>query len=165
VWRLVWLVMAMSAVARAEPASDANRVGVGLLAGMSSERDAVGGARGVFHLLDAGPGTVRAIAQLLYARWRDPADAEHRWDVVATSVAVEYAAPVSPPFFVAIGGGLGYDIVKDNYDHPRTGHAFAAGRISPTLRVGGVDVGLHLQLVYSDRVSWLGELGVDYYIK
>jgi hypothetical protein len=35
--------------------------------------------------------------------------------------------------------------------------------VSPTYRVGPVDVGLHLQLVVGTSVIGLGELGVDYF--
>ena len=166
--RVVGVVIAMSAVAHADPApaaaASSRRIGVGLLVGMSSERDPLGGARGVFHVADAGPGTVRAISQVLYARWRDPADAEHRWDVLAASAAIEYVAPVSLPFFIATGVGVGYDVLQDNYGHPVSGHGFGACRISPSLKIGAFDVGLHVQLVVSDRFILLGELGIDYFI-
>jgi hypothetical protein len=161
VW-LVCFVIAMPPAAHADP--DTRQIGVGLLAGMSSQRDPLGGVRGVFRVADAGPGTLRAISQVLGARWRDPADMEHRWDVLAVSAALEYVAPVSLPFFIATGAGVGYDVVHDNYDHPTSGHAWGTVRISPTLNVGAFDVGLHVQLVYSDRLTVLGELGVDYFI-
>ena len=157
------LVIALSSVAHADPAG--THLGIGVLAGMSSEHDPLGGVRAIVHVVDAKPGSLRAVAQLLYARWQDRADLEHRWDVFATSAALEYVAPVSLPFFIAAGAGLGYDIVQDNYDHPRSGHTFAAARLSPTLNVGTFDVGLHLQLVYSDRMTVLGEVGIDYVIK
>ncbi len=54
--------------------------------------------------------------------------------------------------------------MHDNYDHPTSGHAWGTARISPTLSVGAFDVGLHVQLVYSDRLTVLGELGIDYFI-
>ena len=141
------------------------RYAVGAAFGVSSDKDLIGGLRGVIGITQAGPGVIRLVPSVLYARSQDSMDVYHYFDIVAIALSAEYAWNFTPQFFVAGGLGLGVDVVKDNYANPLGMNGFAQLRLSPTLRVGPVDIGLHAQLVgvTTNRFVGLAELGVDYF--
>jgi hypothetical protein len=146
----------------AEP-THARRFAVGAAIGGSSDGDIIYGLRGVLTLAAVGAGSIRLVPSVFYARIPDASDVYQHYDLFAVGLAGEYVAPVTSKLFIASGLGFGVDITKDAYDNPLSTHAWAAARLSPTYRVGPVDIGLHLQLVVATSVVGLGELGVDYF--
>lgn len=139
------------------------RFAVGAAVGGSTDGNVIGGLRGVLTLAAAGPGTVRLVPSIFYTRWTDPNDQYQHYDLVAVGLAGELVLPLGGQLGIASGLGVGVDLIKDAYNNPLATHAWVAARVSPTYRVGPVDVGLHLQLVVGTSVIGLGELGVDYF--
>lgn len=141
------------------------RYAAGAAFGVSTDKDLLFGLRGVIGITQAGPGTIRLVPSVFYARSKDSMDVYHYFDIVAIGISAEYAWNLMPQFFVAGGLGLGVDVVKDSYNDPLSMNGWAQLRVSPTLRVGPVDIGLHAQLVgvTTNRFVGLAELGVDYY--
>jgi len=141
------------------------RFAVGAAIGVSSDKDALFGLRGVIALTTVGPGRIRLVPSVFYARSNDPMDVYHHFDIVAIGMSAEYAWDVIPQFFIAGGIGLGVDVVKDSYNDPLGLNGWAQLRVSPTYRLGPVDIGLHLQAVgvTTNRVVGLAEVGVDYF--
>lgn len=143
--------------------TNSHRIGIGALAGVTSDSEWLIGMRGVFRLGPAGPGEIRAVTQVLYTR--ETPDPYHHIDLVAPSLAAEYVQPLSDRFLLAGGLAFGVDFSQDSYpDNPVQTNAWGALRASPTVRFGAIDLGLHLQLVRTDRFLVLGELGLDYYV-
>jgi hypothetical protein len=146
-----------------EPAHAGRRFAAGAAIGMSSDGDLLGGLRGVLTLANVGAGSIRLVPSVFYTRYGNPSDVYQHFDLFAIGLAGEYTAPVTSQFYVASGLGFGVDVIKDSYDNPLATHAWVSARVSPTYRVGPIDIGLHLQLVVATSVVGLGELGVDYF--
>ena len=140
-------------------------VGIGVLVGTDSDRDAIVGGRALVHLASFGRrGAVRAVPQLLFTRFDDPMDPYHHFHLYAVGLAGEYVATLSKELALAAGLGIGMDLVTDNYGNPLNTNGWGSLRVSPTYRIWQIDVGLHLQaVVTSQRTVLVGELGVDYF--
>ena len=141
------------------------RLGAGLAVGLSSDSDVIYGLRIPVQLAPVGPGAIRALPSVFFARFSDPEDVYHEIDLWAIGLGLEYVHPIAPTFFVAAGVGIGIDLIDDNYGDGISRQTWGALRLSPTLKLGrAIDIGLHLQLVATDdRTVGLGELGVDYF--
>ncbi len=142
-----------------------HRVAVGAAAGVSHGGDLTFGARLPLHLAPVGDtATLRVVTSVFY-RDRTFEDRTHLVDIYSLAIAVEYVVPLRPRFVFAAGVGVGLDFVVDNYLSGVGLKPAGAGRVSPTLRLGGgVDIGLHLSVVAStDQVVALGTVGVDYF--
>lgn len=142
-----------------------HRYGVGVAAGLSTDSDLIAGIRVPLHLAVVGNGSLRAMPTALYAHIVDNADQYHTQELFAIGLGAEYVLPLAPTFFIAAGVGLGFDIVDDSYSGGMLDtNGWGAVRLSPTVRAGAFDLGLHLQVVVTaDQVVGLGELGVDYF--
>jgi hypothetical protein len=141
------------------------RIGAGLAVGLTTDEDIIYGLRIPLQLAPVGPGTIRALPSVFFARFSDPEDQYHHIDLWAVGLGLEYVHPLAPTFFVAAGVGVGLDFIDDNYGDGISRQTWGALRVSPTLRLGrAIDIGLHFQVVTtSDRTVGLGELGVDYF--
>ena len=137
--------------------------GIGIASGVSSDKDVIGGLRGFVGIAEAGPGMVRLVSSVFYTRSHDAMDVYQYYDIFAIGLATEYVWPETGRLFFATGLGFGIDLIKDAYNNPLNTHVWAAGRVSPTLRIGRFDLGLHIQIVAgTGGVVGLGELGIDY---
>ncbi len=151
-----------AAVPPTPPVALSIHVGVGGLIGVSSDSDLLLGARVPVQLARLGRGALRVVPSLLYTSM-DDGDPYHEMKLYAFSGGIEYVHPIAPVFVLAGGIGLGLDYLDDNYAGSST-YGWGALRLSPTLRLGPFDLGLHLQLVRtSSNTVGLGELGLDYH--
>lgn len=139
-------------------------LGLGVAAGLSTDSDPLVGIRVPVRLGPLGGGTLRALPSVLYTHIQDPNDNSHNQELFAVGAAIEYSAPLSRRFSLAMGLGIGMDFIDDSYSYQTLTQAWGAARLSPTFHLPSVDIGLHLQLVATkDRATGLGELGVDYF--
>jgi len=157
-------VAAVETKATPTPSWTARRFGAGVGLGGTTQKDVIVGLRGFIGIVEAGPGVIRLVPSVFYTRSHDAMDVYQYYDVFAIGLATELAWPQTGQLFVAAGLGFGLDIIKDGYGNPISTNAWAAARVSPTLRLGAhFDLGLHIQLVAGGGgVVGLGELGIDY---
>ncbi len=141
-----------------------HRVGIGAAVGAASDGALSFGMRLPLHLAPLGTSaTLRTVLSMFY---RAPSfeDKAHDVQIYAVGIAVEYVAPLAPRFVLAAGIGLGLDFVSDNYENGVGRDPSGAARLSPTVRLGALDIGLHLQVVATaDQIVGLGSVGVDYF--
>jgi len=155
------------AVVASSPApapSFAYRFGAGLLTGTDTDSDWINGVRIVANAAPLGPGWVRVVPSLMYAKSIDPADPYHELKTYALGATFEYAYPVNRQLLAAGGLGFGADFDKDNYGNSST-NEWGCLRLSPTVVFGRFDVAIHYQLVRtSDRFVSLFEAGLDFFV-
>jgi hypothetical protein len=138
--------------------------GFGVAFGLSSDSDILVGLRVPIHLGAIGGGSLRFLPSVLYTHIQDPFDNSHNFELVAIGAAIEYVQPLAPKFMLAMGLGVGVDVIDDSYQYEWATHGWGAARLSPTFRLARVDIGLHLQAVATtSNVVGLVELGVDYF--
>jgi hypothetical protein len=147
----------------AEPAI-AYRIGAGLLTGTDTDTDWINGVRAVANVAPLGPGWVRVVPSVMYAKTTDPADPYHEIKTYAVGATLEYAYPLNRQLLAAGGLGFGADFDKDNYGNSST-NEWGCLRLSPTVVFGRFDVAVHYQLVRtSDRFVSLFEAGLDFFV-
>jgi hypothetical protein len=147
-----------------DPGHLAYRIGVGLLTGASSDSDWINGARLVANAAPLGPGWVRVVPSVMYAKTIDPADVYHELKTYAVGATLEYAYPLNHQLLAAGGVGFGADFDKDNYGNSST-NEWGCLRISPTVVFGRFDLAVHYQLVRTgDRFVNLFEAGLDFFV-
>ncbi|MBA3464947.1 MAG: hypothetical protein H0T46_33745 [Deltaproteobacteria bacterium] len=154
--------------------------GVGVAFGLSSDRntgslnssavpssggvDILVGIRVPVHLGDLGSGSLRFLPNVRYTHIQDPFDNSHNFELVAIGAGIEYAQPLAPKFMLAMGLGVGVDVIDDSYNYELSTQGWGAARLSPTFRLAKVDIGLHMQAVATkSAVVGVVELGVDYF--
>jgi hypothetical protein len=140
------------------------RIGAGLLIGTDTDTDWIYGGRLIANVAPLGPGWVRVVPTLMYAKSIDPADPYHELKTYAFGGTLEYAYPVTHELLAAGGLGFGADFDRDNYGNSST-NEWGCLRLSPTVVFGRFDVAVHYQLVRtSDRFVSLFEAGLDFFV-
>jgi hypothetical protein len=142
----------------------AYRIGMGPLIGTDTDTDWVYGGRVIANIAPLGPGWVRVVPTLMYAKSIDPADQYHELKTYAFGGTLEYAYPITHELLAAGGLGFGADFDRDNYGNSST-NEWGCLRLSPTVVFGRFDVAVHYQLVRtSDRFVSLFEAGLDFFV-
>lgn len=142
----------------------ARHFGVGVAFGLSSESDILVGIRVPVHLGALGSGSLRFLPSVLYTHIQDPLDNSLNYELVAIGAAIEYARPLTPKFMLAMGLGVGVDVIDSSYAYELSTQGWGAARLSPTFRLARVDIGLHMQAVATrNNMVGLVEVGVDYF--
>ncbi|MEP6859279.1 MAG: hypothetical protein ABJE66_01580 [Deltaproteobacteria bacterium] len=155
------------AAPRAEPVVApglAYRIGAGLLTGTDTDTDWIYGGRLIANIAPLGPGWLRVVPALMFAKTIDPADQYHELKTYAFGGTLEYAYPITHELLAAGGLGFGADFDRDNYGNSST-NEWGCLRLSPTVVFGRFDVAVHYQLVRtSDRFVSLFEAGLDFFV-
>ena len=142
----------------------AYHLGAGLLTGTDTDTDWIYGGRVIANVAPLGPGWVRVVPSLMYAKSIDPADPYHELKTYAFGATLEYAYRVNEQLLAAGGLGFGADFDRDNYGNSQT-NEWGCLRLSPTVVFGRFDVGIHYQLVRTtDRFVSLFEAGLDFFV-
>ncbi|MFN0249623.1 MAG: hypothetical protein ACKV2T_22255 [Kofleriaceae bacterium] len=154
-----------------------HRFGVGAALGMMTEGSVIYGVRIPVHLIEAGPGTIRAVPSFFFSPKLDDEDPSRQQSLYGIGFGLEYVHPVARQFVVAAGLVGGLELLDDSYGSGSLSrHAWIAVRVSPTLRLAhSLDLAFHLQLGGGDRhpvssaegaggtIVGLGVVGVDYF--
>ena len=138
--------------------------GAGLLTGTDTDTDWIYGGRLIANVAPLGPGWVRVVPSVMYAKSTDPADPYHELKTYAVGATFEYAYALNRQLLAAGGLGFGADFDRDNYGNSST-NEWGCLRLSPTVVFGRFDVAVHYQLVRtSDRFVSLFEAGLDFFV-
>jgi hypothetical protein len=140
------------------------RIGVGILTGTDTDTDWINGARLIANVAPLGPGWVRVVPSVMYAKSIDPADPYHELKTYAVGGTLEYSYRINEQLLAAGGLGFGADFDRDNYGNSST-NEWGCLRLSPTVVFGRFEVGVHYQLVRtSERFVSLFEAGLDFFV-
>jgi len=142
-------------------------IGIGVLIGGSDQGRGVYGARLVFNAAPLAGGVVRVVPEFTHAS-RVGTDAGQDQDVRTSQLGatLEYAYPLNERLIAAAGVGAGADFDHDSYATPMDStNGWESIRLSPTLRLDRLNIGLHYQLVHkSEGFVSTFEAGIDFFV-
>jgi hypothetical protein len=130
----------------------AYHLGAGGFVGLDARTEPITGVRLVANAAPLGPGWIRAVPVFRHWRGEYREDPYRVFTTNSLGATIEYALPINESIFVAGGVGLEVELQRDSYMNDNTFYVPCL-RLSPTLRLGRVDIALSYELGHGPAPS------------